>query len=152
MTDAWAEAYADDALLKSQVEAMKKKSGLTDEEWEQKKKDHLAKKKTRKARISKEEVEALPFNSPVASDKPSHRYRVKVLNPKTQKPKLVYFGSSKSEDYSIHKDPVKRDRYLKRTEKNVRKDGTLTKDDPMSANYWNRRVSWQSGEDMSVGQ
>ena len=66
--------------------------------------------------------------------------------------KLIHFGASGMEHFKDktgllpkslnHGDKDRRDSYLARTANIKRKDGTLTKDDPTSANYHSRRVLW----------
>lgn len=56
------------------------------------------------------------------------------------------FGLRGMQDYTQHKDKKRRNSYLKRSAGIRDKNGNLTKDDPFSANYWARRILWDSGE------
>ena len=50
--------------------------------------------------------------------------------------KKIHFGSSNTEDYLTHKDPVRRDKYLTKAKKITDKDGRLTHKLPFYPNYW----------------
>ncbi len=52
------------------------------------------------------------------------------------------------EDYTQHYDLKRRDNYLLRSAGIKDKGGRRTKDDPLSANYWSRRILWDSKEDL----
>ena len=65
--------------------------------------------------------------------------------------KRVHFGSSKMQHFKDktgiwkskdHNDPVRRKSYLARSGGIKRKDGTLTKNDPKSANWHSIRILW----------
>ena len=56
--------------------------------------------------------------------------------------KKVHFGSSKYEDYLVHKDKDRRDKYLARATKIKNKQGELTHNNPESANYWSTKLLW----------
>jgi Family of unknown function (DUF5754) len=60
--------------------------------------------------------------------------------------KLVKFGLRGMEDYTQHYDEKRRDNYLSRSAGIKDKTGRPTKDDPFSANYWSRRILWNSKE------
>ena len=59
-----------------------------------------------------------------------------------QSGKKVHFGSSQHEDYLIHKDQDRRDRYLARAKKIKNKQGELTYSNPESANFWSVNLLW----------
>ena len=59
-----------------------------------------------------------------------------------QSGKKVHFGSSQHEDYLIHKDQDRRDRYLARAKKIKNKQGELTYTNPESANFWSINLLW----------
>jgi hypothetical protein len=61
--------------------------------------------------------------------------------------KLVKFGLRGMEDYTSHYDEKRRENYLSRSAGIKDKTGRATKDDPFSANYWSRRILWNSGEE-----
>ena len=56
--------------------------------------------------------------------------------------KKVHFGSPKYEDYTIHKDKERRDKYLSRATKIKNKNGELTYTNPESSNYWSVNLLW----------
>ena len=56
--------------------------------------------------------------------------------------KKVNFGSAKYEDYLIHKDEDRRQKYLKRAKAIKNKKGELTFNNPQSANYWSINLLW----------
>ena len=56
--------------------------------------------------------------------------------------KKVHFGSSKYEDYTIHKDKERRDKYLSRAMKIKNKKGELTHTNPESSNFWSVNLLW----------
>lgn len=51
---------------------------------------------------------------------------------------ILSFGASGYEDYTIHKDPERKERYIKRHKKNERwgKSGIYT------AGFWSRWITW----------
>ena len=56
--------------------------------------------------------------------------------------KKVHFGSPAYEDYTIHKDEDRRDKYLSRAMKIKNKKGELTYTNPESSNYWSIHLLW----------
>lgn len=62
--------------------------------------------------------------------------------------KLVKFGLKGMEDYTQHYDEKRRENYLSRSAGIKDKTGRPTKDDPFSANYWSRRILWNSNEEL----
>ena len=65
--------------------------------------------------------------------------------------KIIHFGSRDMEQFKDktgiwkskdHNDDKRRKNYLSRSAGIKRKDGTLTKDDPTSANFHSRSVLW----------
>ena len=79
------------------------------------------------------------------STKKNKKLMVKVNN------KLIHFGSSAMGHFKDktkiwaskdHNDDKRRKNYLSRSAGIKKKDGTLTKDDPTSANYHARRILW----------
>ena len=56
--------------------------------------------------------------------------------------KKVNFGSAKYEDYLLHKDEERRQKYLKRAKAIKNKQGELTFNNPQSANYWSINLLW----------
>ena len=59
-----------------------------------------------------------------------------------QSGKKIHFGSSQHEDYLIHKDQDKRDKYLARAKKIKNKKGELTYTNPESSNFWSVNLLW----------
>jgi len=74
-----------------------------------------------------------------------HKYQVIVQDYKGGE-KLVKFGHQDYEDYLQHGDNIRKKSYLSRSEKIKDKNGKLTKDKRTSANYYARRLLWQSKE------
>jgi hypothetical protein len=82
------------------------------------------------------------------SDKPKYKLKVLVNG------KYIYFGSAGMEHYFDktglldkkfnHNDKERRKNYLNRSGGIRRKDGTLTKDDKTSANYFSRTILWDA--------
>ena len=56
--------------------------------------------------------------------------------------KKVHFGSAKSEDYLIHKDKERRDKYLARAKKITNKNGDVTHESPSFPNFWSVKLLW----------
>ena len=54
--------------------------------------------------------------------------------------KKIHFGSVNAEDFIIHKDPDRRDRYLTKAMKISNKDGQLTYQLPTYPNYWSIKL------------
>lgn len=52
------------------------------------------------------------------SDKPTKKYYIEFTNPKTGRVKKTYFGATGYEDYTMHKDDERKDRYLSRHKAN----------------------------------
>jgi hypothetical protein len=68
------------------------------------------------------------------SDKPLKKYM--VLNPETDK--WIHFGQMSYEDFTKHQNPIRRERYLKRTA-NIKGNW---KNDKYSANNLSRNILW----------
>lgn len=81
------------------------------------------------------------FNKPVPAPK-GGTHKKMVLAKKGDEVKLVKFGHREYEDFTQHKDPERRENYLKRSAGIKDKSGKLTKDDVFSANHWARRALW----------
>ena len=65
--------------------------------------------------------------------------------------KKIHFGSREMQHFKDktgiwenkdHNDKKRRKNYLARSSGIKKKDGSLTKDDPLSANYHSRRILW----------
>ena len=71
------------------------------------------------------------------SSRKNNKYMVKLPGGKK-----VHFGSPKYEDYTVHKDKERRDKYLSRAMKIKNKKGELTYTNPESSNYWSIHLLW----------
>lgn len=71
----------------------------------------------------------------VRTNKHNNKFRVLVENPDGKK-KTILFGDRRYEDYTQHKDPKRRQRYLMR---HAGEDWT----DPYTAGFWSRWVLWE---------
>ena len=70
------------------------------------------------------------------SDRPDKKYVIEFVNPKTNRPKKVYFGASGYEDYTIHKDQERKERYIQRHKNNEKWN------DPTTAGFYARWLLW----------
>ena len=71
------------------------------------------------------------------SSRKNNKYMVKLPGGKK-----VHFGSPKYEDYTVHKDKERRDKYRARAMKIKNKKGELTYTNPESSNYWSVHLLW----------
>ena len=71
------------------------------------------------------------------SPRKNNKYMVKLPDGKK-----VHFGSPKYEDYTVHKDKERRDKYRARAMKIKNKKGELTYTNPESSNYWSVHLLW----------
>ena len=102
---------------------------------------HAEDVKTYKQRYRQARTKAdLEPNKPMRSWLPDKK--MVVLAKKGRKTKLIHFGNPAYEDYTQHRDPVRRRNYLKRSAGIRDGKGRLTKDNKFSANYWARKVLW----------
>jgi len=74
------------------------------------------------------------------SDRKNKKYMVTLKNGDK-----IHFGDSRYEDYLIHKNKNRRNRYRKRASKIKDKDGNLTYKDKNSANFWSFHLLWLMG-------
>jgi len=74
-----------------------------------------------------------------------HKFQV-IVQDYNGREKLVKFGNQDYQDYLQTKDETKRKNYLSRSAGIKDKKGKLTKDKRTSANYYSRRLLWQSKE------
>ena len=58
------------------------------------------------------------------------------------KGKNIHFGSVKYEDYLIHKDLDRREKYLAKAKKIINKNGDYTYNSPSFPNYWSVKLLW----------
>ena len=54
--------------------------------------------------------------------------------------KKIHFGSTKYEDYLIHKDLDRREKYLAKAKKITNKNGDYTCNSPSYSNYWSVKL------------
>lgn len=69
-------------------------------------------------------------------DASSKKYIVQVLNRRTGQTKNIRFGASGYQDFTIHHDEARRQRYVARHQ--AREDWT----DPLTAGFWSRWLLW----------
>ena len=113
---------------KSKTECKNKKKSKT-----AKKKSKTATKKSKKNFIKNSD---LKLYKPVPSQSKNKKY--KVLTKKG----VIHFGQEGYEDYTMHKDKVRRKNYCTRS-KGIRDgNGKLTYNNKDSANYWARKLLW----------
>tara|TARA_R100001086_G_scaffold135323_1_gene70447 strand:+ start:962 stop:1264 length:303 start_codon:yes stop_codon:yes gene_type:complete len=56
--------------------------------------------------------------------------------------RLIHFGDANMKDFTQHKDPKRKENYLRRSGGIRDKSGKLTANDKNSANYWSRHINW----------
>ena len=56
--------------------------------------------------------------------------------------KTIHFGATGYDDYTTHRDPERRRRYLKRAKAIHNRQGELTYNNKHSANYWGINLLW----------
>lgn len=77
----------------------------------------------------------MKFYYPYPSDKPNKKYFI-ITNDN----KKIYFGASGYEDYTQHKNPLRKIRYIQRHQKN---EGHLwNKSGINSPSFWSRFLLW----------
>ena len=72
------------------------------------------------------------------SDKPTKKYMVKFINPKTDREKTIYFGQAGASDMTQHKDETRKARYIAR-HKGM---GENYKDPYSGAGFWAMHILW----------
>jgi hypothetical protein len=70
---------------------------------------------------------------PYPANDGKHKYYIITKNEKR-----VYFGQASASDYTIHKDPERKQRYIKRHKKNE----IFSKSGIDSAGFWSRWLLW----------
>lgn len=76
------------------------------------------------------------LNHPYSSTRKDKKFMVFVRNPKTKRVKTIHFGQK---IFKRSSSKIELKKYLKRSAGIRDKSGRLTKDNPLSANYWMRR-------------
>lgn len=67
-----------------------------------------------------------------------------VLVVKGYNKKIIHFGDKNYTNYGIHNNKQRLNSYLKRSAGIRDKKGQLTRNNPLSANYWSRKILWNS--------
>lgn len=80
------------------------------------------------------------LNKPYPSTRKDKKMMVYVFNPKTQRINLIHFGDPY---YRHNYSKTAWEKFMKRSAGIRDKKGRLTKDNPMSANYWARKILWK---------
>jgi len=62
---------------------------------------------------------------------------------KDGKQKLIHYGHKDYQDFTQHKDPKRRESYLKRAKGIKNKEGQLTYKDKNTKNYWAIKDLWK---------
>jgi len=83
-----------------------------------------------------------PIYQPRISTKTGKKGMVYVMSNGNKR--LIHFGDSNMEDFRQHKDKDRRKNYLARSGGIKNKDGSLTKNNKNSANYWSRKILWKA--------
>ena len=78
------------------------------------------------------------YNKPIKSDREGKKKM--VLAKDWDRIKLIHFGDANMSDFTKHKNDDRRKNYLARSAGIKDKDGKLTKNDKMSANFWARKI------------
>jgi hypothetical protein len=76
------------------------------------------------------------------SDAKNKKWKRTVTWDGGKRKKTINYGYSGMEDYTQHKDEKRRKNFRARSGGIRDKNGELTKDNPLSANYYNRRDTW----------
>lgn len=70
------------------------------------------------------------------SNNPNKKYKVIVKNINNNKKKTIHFGARNYEDYTIHKDDMRKKQYIKRYQNNE------DWNDPFTAGFWSKHLLW----------
>ena len=85
----------------------------------------------------------IKLNHPYISSRKDKKLMVFVKNPKTNRINTIHFGQ-KGYKHNYSKNAWKR--FMARSSKIKNKEGKRTKDNPLSANYWSRKILWKSSK------
>lgn len=77
----------------------------------------------------------MKFYYPYPSDRPEKKYYII-----TNQGKKVYFGQAGASDYTIHKDPERKQRYINR---HKREEHLWNKSGINSPSFWSRFLLWE---------
>ena len=75
---------------------------------------------------------------PVKSERKDKKFKVK-----TPSGKIIHFGHSLYEDFTQHRDEVRKKNYCARSAGIKDKSGKLTKNNKEKSNYYARRFLWE---------
>lgn len=79
------------------------------------------------------------MGKPIPSWRKGKKFAIFVYNPKTHRTNVIHFGDTR---YRHNYSEKARRKFLARSSGIRNKKGQLTKNNPMYANYWARRVLW----------
>tara|TARA_R110002153_G_scaffold149145_1_gene300567 strand:+ start:545 stop:808 length:264 start_codon:yes stop_codon:yes gene_type:complete len=85
-------------------------------------------------------MESKTLYKPFKSSAKNKKFSVYVM--KDGKKKLIHFGDTRYQDYTQHKDEIRRKSYLARAKGIKNKKGEFTWKDKNSANYYSVRYLW----------
>ena len=85
----------------------------------------------------------IKLNYPYVSTRKNKKMMVFVRNPKTGRLNTIHFGDTK---YRQNYSKMAWEKYRKRSAGIRNKQGRLTKDNPLSANYWARKILWSGSK------
>jgi len=87
----------------------------------------------------KKNIKIINLNKPYPSTRKDKKFMVLVMNPKTNRIKTIHFGQK---GYKHNYSKQSWEKYMKRSAGIRDKKGRKTKDNPLSANFWARKVLW----------
>ena len=79
------------------------------------------------------------LNKPIRSTRKDKKLMVFVRNPQTGRINTIHFGQK---GYKHNFSKIARRKFLARSAGIRDKKGRQTKDNPLKANYWTRRILW----------
>lgn len=89
--------------------------------------------------MSKRRSNTIKLNKPMPSTRKDKKLMVLVRNSKTGRINTIHFGQK---GFRHNHSKKARERFLKRSAGIRDAKGRLTKDNPLSANFWARKVLW----------
>lgn len=96
----------------------------------------------------KSKKESKPLNKPMPSTRAGKKMMVYVKNPATGNIKTVHFGA---DGYKNNYSAAAKKNYLSRSAGIKDKSGRPTKNNPLSPNYWARKVLWGKRTPVGTG-
>lgn len=79
------------------------------------------------------------------SDRPGKKYMVDLVISSQEHGDLkrkIHFGASGMEDYTMHKDPARKEKYFARHSRVLLKDGSRAIDSMLSPAFWAANLLW----------